>query len=238
MSREPLRVGIVDSGHGAHQGTSVDAALGFALGDDLGVHERAATPDPLGHGSAVLAHILHAAPGARFCVAQVFHERPVTSAAQIAAAVRWLIAQRVRVVNLSLGVRADRAALREACADAVAAGIVVCASSPAQGAGVFPASYPGVVRVTGDARCAAHQWSWLDTAQADFGAVVMGHVPHMPGIANERGAPAGASIATAALSGHIAARLMRDPAADRDALLAHLREHAAFIGAERRSLAS
>ncbi|QBR03243.1 S8 family serine peptidase [Paraburkholderia pallida] len=237
MSHE-LRVGVVDSGYGGAQAASVDAALGFALGEDLCVHEHVATPDKLGHGSAVLAHILHAAPGARFCVAQVFHERPVTSAAQIASAVRWLIAQRVRIINLSLGVRADRNALREACEEAVEAGIVVCASSPAQGAGVFPASYPGVVRVTGDARCAAHQWSWLDTAQADFGAVVKGQTQHMPGMANERGAPAGASIATAALSGHLAARLMLDPAADRDALLAHLRAHAAFIGAERRSLAS
>lgn len=240
MSHE-LRVGVVDSGYGEHHAASVDAALGFALGEDLCVHERAATQDTLGHGSAVLALILHAAPGARFCVAQVFHERPVTSAAQIAAAVHWLIAQRVRVINLSLGVRADRTALRDACGQAVAAGIVVCASSPAQGASVFPASYPGIVRVTGDARCAAHQWSWLDTAQADFGAVVTSrapYLPNLPGMSNERGTPAGASIATAALSGHIAARLMLDPEADRDALLAHLRTHAAFIGAERRSLAS
>lgn len=237
MSRE-LRVGVVDSGYGAAQAVSVNNAAGFTLGEDLCVHERAAAPDKLGHGSAVLAHILHAAPRARFCVAQVFHERPVTSAAQIAAAVRWLIAQRVRLINLSLGVRADRAALREACAEAVAAGIMVCASSPAQGAGVFPASYPGVVRVTGDARCAAHQWSWLDTAQADFGAVVTARTTGIPGMSNEHGAPAGASMATAALSGHLAARLMLDPEADNDALRAHLRTHAAFIGAERRSLAS
>ena len=227
MSNE-LRVGIVDSGHRANQAVRVAAAAAFVLDDDLQVHRREAIADSIGHGSAVLERIASGAPDARFYLAQVFRERAATTPLQIAEAIRWLVDQHVRVINLSLGVRADRAALREACAFAVDAGVVVCAASPAQGDPVFPASYPGVVRVTGDARCDAAQWSWLDSAQADFGAMVRGD-----GLAQ-----AGASIATAALSGHAAAWLLRHPEADRDALLAWLRAHAAYIGVERRTHAS
>jgi hypothetical protein len=228
MSNE-LRVGVVDSGHRVDQAASVRASRGFVHGEGLDVHARDATPDRLGHGSAVLDRIAFAAPQAAFCVAQVFHERAAASPLQIAEAIHWLIEQDVRVINLSLGLRADRAALRDACARAVSLGIVICSSSPAQGEPVFPACYAGVVRVTGDARCNAHQWSWLDSAQADFGAVVTSAT---------RSALAGASIATAALSGIVAAWLMQHPDAGRDDVLAHLREQAAFVGVERRTLAS
>lgn len=223
-----LRVGIVDSGHRADQSVHVHASAAFVLDDDMQVHRCDAILDRVGHGSAVLDRIAFNAPAARFCVAQVFRERATTTPLQIAEAMRWLVGQGVSLINLSLGVRADRAALREACAYAVDAGVVVCAASPAQGDPVFPSSYPGVVRVTGDARCNAAQWSWLDSAQAEFGALVRG----------DGTAHAGASIATAALSGHAAAWLMRHPDADRGALLAWLRANAAFIGVERRAHAS
>ncbi|NIE65436.1 S8 family serine peptidase [Burkholderia sp. Ax-1719] len=223
-----FRVGVVDSGYRADQAARVHAATAFVLDDDMQVHRHDAITDRLGHGSAVLERIAAGAPEARFCVAQVFRERATTTPLQIAEAIRWLVAQKVRVINLSLGVRADRTALREACAFAVDAGVVICAASPAQGAPVFPSGYPDVVRVTGDARCNATQWSWLDSAQAEFGALVRG----------QASTQAGASIATAALSGHAAAWLMRHPDADRDALLDWLRTHAAFIGVERRTHAS
>ncbi|WP_446731499.1 subtilisin-like serine protease QhpE, partial [Pseudomonas soli] len=118
--------------------------------------------------------------------------------------------------------RQDRPVLRLACAEAVAAGVLLCASSPARGEPVYPASYPGVIRVTGDARCAAGQWSWLDTPQADFGAAV--------GAAGV----AGASLACAAFTGRVAALLREEPGMTRQALLHWLEQHAAFVGPERK----
>lgn len=59
--------------------------------------------DPLGHGSAVIEAIGRRAPSALFCVAQVFDQRGVTSALQIATAIDWLVARDVRLINLSLG---------------------------------------------------------------------------------------------------------------------------------------
>ncbi|MCF6751950.1 S8 family serine peptidase [Pseudomonas aeruginosa] len=220
-----LRIGIVDSGHGAAQASQVLAARRFWLADER-LQEGATQLDSLGHGTAVLAAIAERAPAAQFCVAQVFSERWLTSPLQIAAAIYWLMEEDVALINLSLGVRQDRPLLREACAAAQAAGILLCAASPARGEPVFPASYPGVLRVTGDARCAGAQWSWLHSPQADFGAPV----------AALNGGLAGASIASAVLSGHAAEYLLEQPAASAQMLLEHLRSQAAFVGPERREV--
>lgn len=216
-----LLVGVVDSGHAPRQAALVQAARGFRLTPDALLEEPAAE-DRLGHGTAVL-EALALQPGAiRCCVAQVFAERWQTSPLQVAAAVHWLVEQGVALINLSLGLRQDRPLLREACERALAAGVVLCAASPAQGEAVYPASYPGVLRITGDARCTPGQWSWLGSAQADFGAPVTA------------GGLAGASLACATLSGQIARYLQAHPGSDRAALLDHLRRGAAFMGAERR----
>lgn len=219
-----LRIGVVDSGHSVAQQVQVIAGRRFSLLGD-GLAEGDMDHDALGHGSAVIEAIGRRAPAAVFCVAQVFDQRGVTSALQIATAIDWLVAQDVRLINLSLGLRQDRSLLREACASAVARGVLLCASSPAQGEGVFPARYPQVLRVTGDARCAEQEWSWLDSAQADFAACVHGSYPGQ----------SGASLGCAALSGHIASFLVDHPQARNAQVLHWLQENAHYRGPERRS---
>ena len=221
--KSELRIGVVDSGHSPAQRVQVIAGRRFSLLED-GLAESALRDDPLGHGSAVIEAISRRAPAAVFCVAQVFDQRGVTSALQIATAIDWLVAQDVRLINLSLGLRQDRSLLREACAAAVERGILLCASSPAQGEGVFPANYPQVLRVTGDARCAEQEWSWLNSAQADFAACVHGTYPGQ----------SGASLGCAALSGHIAGFLVAQPDASNEQVIDWLRENARYRGPERR----
>jgi len=218
-----LRIGVVDSGHSAAQRPQVIAGRRFSLLED-GLAEGDLRDDPLGHGSAVIEAIGRRAPSALFCVAQVFDQRGVTSALQIATAIDWLLTEDVRLINLSLGLRQDRSLLRAACAAAVARGVLLCASSPAQGAGVYPANYPQVLRVTGDARCAEQEWSWLDSAQADFAACVQGTYPGQ----------SGASLGCAALSGHIAGFLAEQPDASNAQVIEWLRQHAHYRGPERR----
>jgi hypothetical protein len=218
-----LRIGVVDSGHSAAQRVQVVAGRRFSLLDD-GLVESEVREDLLGHGSAVIEAIGRRAPSAQLCVAQVFDQRGVTSALQIASAIDWLMTQNVRLINLSLGLRQDRSLLREACAAAVARGVLLCASSPAQGEGVYPANYPQVLRVTGDARCAEFEWSWLDSAQADFAACVHGTYPGQ----------SGASLGCAALSGHIAGFLEKHPAASNQDVIEWLRQNARYHGPERR----
>ncbi|WP_095147276.1 S8 family serine peptidase [Pseudomonas sp. Irchel s3b6] len=219
-----LRIGVVDSGHSVAQRPRVSVGRRFYLVDE-GVADDALRDDPIGHGSAVVEAISQRAASARLCVAQVFDQRGVTSALQIATAIDWLVTQDVRVINLSLGLREDRSLLREACSAAVARGVLLCASSPAQGEGVYPASYPQVVRVTGDARCSEQQWSWLNSQQADFAACVRGTYAGQ----------SGASLGCAALTGHIASFLGEHRDASNAQVLQWLRDNAHYRGPERRA---
>jgi hypothetical protein len=222
MRSRPVRVGVIDSGSAPEPGQSVAAAAAFVTAES-GVERIAAAPDVLGHGSKVLSIIAHCAPRAQLYIAQVFRERPVTSAAQVAAALDWLVEQEVTVVNLSLGLREARDVLAAACARAVDAGVVICAASPALGRPVYPASFDGVLRVTGDARCARMEFSAIGTAQADFGA----HVRPLDG---DRGA-SGASMGCAHLSGHIGHHLADGGLPDAAAVRAWLRANARYQGA-------
>ena len=217
-----ISIGIIDSGFAPEQGGRVALARRFWLEGGT-LQEGDVQPDALGHGSVVLDTLTRESGPIRLCVAQVFGERWQTSPLQIAAALHWLIEQDVALVNMSLGLRNDRPVLRETCVLAQTAGILLCASSPAQGEPVYPASYPGVIRITGDARCAPGQWSWLNSPQADFGA----HVAAANGLA-------GSSVGCAALSGIIAGYLQSQPGANRDSVLHWLRDSATFIGPERR----
>ncbi|WP_323614077.1 subtilisin-like serine protease QhpE [Pseudomonas putida] len=216
-----VRVGVIDSGCSPEQAQQVLTARRFWLEEGV-LREGQLQPDRLGHGSAVQRCLHQEAGQVPLLVAQVFSEQGSTSALQVAAALLWLAEQGVTLINLSLGLQQDRPVLRQACAEVQAAGVLLCASSPAQGSAVYPAAYPQVIRITGDARCAPGQWSWLNSAQADFG----GHV-------GER-SMAGASLGCAAVTGRIAALLLQQPGLAREQVLAWLQAHAAFVGPERR----
>lgn len=223
---EPIRIGIVDSGSRPDQAHRICAAAGFVAGPD-GVTRGEPVPDRLGHGSAVLDVIAWGAPQARFVVAQVFRDRLSTSAAQVAAALDWLIDERVSVVNLSLGLRHHREVLAQACRRAIEAGVIVCASTPARGAPVFPAAYPDVFRMTGDARCARGEISRLDTVYADFGA----HVRPL----GRTTAGVGASAGCAHLTGEVARYLCEGGQPVRSQLRSYLSGRASHHGPERRT---
>lgn len=222
---ERVRIGMVDSGHAPRQAASVVAAAAFVMEDSAPVRGDA-HPDRLGHGSALLDVVAALAPQARFVTAQVFGVRLACTAAQVAAAIDWLVAEEVDVINLSLGLPHDRAVLAEACAHAVAAGVVLCAASPARGAPVYPSAYPGVLRMTGDARCARDELSRLATVHADFGA----HVRALDGAT-----VAGASVGCAHLSGHVARYLAAGGDRAAGAVSAWLSAQARYHGPERRS---
>jgi hypothetical protein len=193
-----IRVGIVDTGIAGSLAGSIAAAKAFG--------GAPAGSDAASHGSAVARIVLHHAPRARLLSAQAFGPGGRAEAAVVAEALRWLIAERARLVNLSLGLGHDREVLRVAVADALAAGLTLIASTPARGAPVYPAAYPGVLRVTGDARCGPAEISALGGVPADYGACVR----------DLDGTPGGASLAAAHVTGLLAAGL---EAAGTDAVL-------------------
>jgi hypothetical protein len=200
-------VGLLDSGVARELCDCVAVESAFALGDGERVARRPPTADAIGHGSSIARTILAAAPSARIANAQVFH-------GSIEAA---------RLVNMSFGVRSDREVLRAACAAARAAGAILLAAAPARGPAVFPAAYPGVIRVSGDARCAPGEVSLLGSAQADFGACPR----------TSDGRLRGASAAVARLTGRVAAFLAERPDADAAVVAGFLQTAARHRGPER-----
>lgn len=224
-----VKIGLVDSGCSTRGSLAagVVAEAAFVLhGDHLWRTE--AGDDQTGHGRAVAGIIHGLAPAAALVSAQVFAsgaqgQSQATSALQVAAAIDWLVDEGVRVINLSLGLRSDRRVLARACERAQAWGVLLVASSPARGAAVYPAAYHGVLRASGDARCAPEQWSWLASAQADVGACVQ---------APQALAGAGASMGCAHVTGHIAAFLSRSPAAGNEDIRRYLLTSARWLHTE------
>lgn len=188
------------------------------------VVEREPVEDPVGHGTVVAGIIDSCARPAQLLVAQVLNERGRSTAATLAAAIDWALAQRAELLHFSLGLGHDRPVLRAAIARAAAAGLLVVAAMPARGAAAYPASYPGVIRATGDARCAREEISYLGVSAVDFGACP---VDRSDPARVSRGASIGAAHLSRFIVSHVAAGL--PPAATWE----RLTRLAAFRGPER-----
>ncbi|OMH26726.1 hypothetical protein BGP75_22965 [Motiliproteus sp. MSK22-1] len=182
-------MGLLDSGIAAHQTSHLVEARSFGVSSEAN-QSRRDFQDLLGHGSTLAQILVDQVPNVQICIARIFDRRLATSAENAARGIDWLVSCGVQVINLSFGLRQDRTSLALACDRALEAGVVLVASSPAMGEIVYPARYPGVIRVTGDARCQPGEHSWSPSNQAHFGACVRaGH---------ER--VIGASVATAYIS--------------------------------------
>jgi hypothetical protein len=222
-----LKVGLLDSGVDSGL-VPAAAAARFRIAADGRVESRPGGVDRLGHGTA-LARIITSVPvPLALFDAAIFEDRLVTQSAVVAAGLDWLTAAGVRLVNLSFGLRTDRAVLRRACERALERDAILIAAAPARGAPVFPGAYPGVIRATGDARCALGEISALGGAQADFA----GH----PSPLNDDGEPrrlGGASFGTAHVTAVVAEFLSREPEAGRAEVVRHLAAIARYHGPER-----
>ena len=225
MGGDSLRpmLGIVDSGGPS---ASMEGACRFELCDSAVIRTEP-TSDRLGHDSQVEAVVRRALPDISLRHAQVFGARPVTTAAQVAAAIEWLNALGVRVICLSLGLAEDRAPLRYACLTAAAHGIHVVAAAPVQGRPSYPARYAGVIAATGDARCDFDEISVRHSANGLlFGAWCAS--PERTG----KGA-GGASIGCARIAAHVVRVITQDGASPVDPVAA-LATAATYRGREQR----
>lgn len=222
----PIAVGLIDSGVNPDAGILVASEMAFWLDETGTVVSGPVSGDRSGHGTSLARIIGGLAPDVAILDAQVFKGPSPSSAAAVAAGLDWVVERGAQVVNMSFGLRADRAILRVACARAADRGVVMVASVPARGLPVYPASYPGVVRVSGDARCGSGEYSWLGGDGVDFGACVGGlsHKPHAPG--------GGASLAVAHVVGYFAKCLQSG--ADAAHVFDDLTRRCAYRGPERR----
>jgi subtilisin family serine protease len=222
---KPVRVALLDSGVNSALEEQVLASRAFLQKAEGGIAETTAVEDQLGHGSALAELIVSEAPRTQLLSAQIFTQKLGCTPLEVAAGLDWAVAQGAQIINMSFGLREDRPILREACARALAAEVILVAAAPAQGAAVYPADYEGVIRATGDARCEPGDISFLDSAQADFGGCVRSLVP----------AVSGASTGCAYVTGKIAYCLGSGAALNGDEAREWLVQQARYRGRERRS---
>ncbi|HEU4651733.1 MAG TPA: S8 family serine peptidase, partial [Croceibacterium sp.] len=132
-------VGIIDGAPGA--GQAVADMRGFARG----------APAASNHGSAV-ASLLTAAGASNVRVADIYGTDPAGgNALALVRALDWLVGEGARVISISLG-GPNNTAVARAIAAAQRKGVVVVAAVGNDGPAAppaYPASYPGVLAVTG-----------------------------------------------------------------------------------------
>ena len=221
----PLKVGIIDSGISPASKSHLLAGCCVNWQDDRIVLTNASVLDKMGHGAALTDILCASSLSLKLLVAKVFFDRLLCAPEQIAAALDWQVMQGARLINMSFGLRTDRPVLEDACARAVAAGVMLVAASPARGESVYPASYPGVIRATGDARCQPGDISYLNSAQADFGGFVR----------SEHGQIAGASVGCAYVTRAIAHILCEQPETPCSDVLKALIAQSKYCGIERKA---
>jgi len=198
-----LRIGIIDGGVASHPSMA---------GAKIEQHGFSGQPQATGHGTAVASLLVGnqgvfrgAAPGASLFVADVYGgNRAAGSASAIVRALGWLVSKQPRVINISL-VGPSNLLIARAVQQVRARGVQIVAAVGNDGPAAppqYPASYPGVLAVTGvdakgrallEAGKAAH----LDFAApgADMAAALPGQ-----GYARVRGTSFAAPFATARLA--------------------------------------
>ncbi len=198
-----VRIGMVDGGVASHPSLA---------GANIEQHGFSGNPQPTGHGTAVASLIVGdqvpfrgAARGASLLVADVYGgSRAAGSASAVIRALNWLVAKQATIINISLVGPPNRLVAR-AVQQVRARGIQIVAAVGNDGPAAppqYPASYPGVVAVTGvDARgkalVEAGKAAHLDFAApgADMAAALPGR-----GYARVRGTSFAAPLAAARLA--------------------------------------
>lgn len=196
-------IGMIDGGVSAHP------SLRNAAIEQRGFAPQGARAS--GHGTAVASLMVGsdgrfqgAIPGASLLVADVYGGDPTEgSAVAIARALGWLTARGVRVINVSL-VGPANPLLARAIAAAEASGVLIVAAVGNDGPAAppaFPASYPGVIAVTGVDK---HNHALREAGKAlhlDFAAPGADMAAALPGrgYARVRGTSFAAPLVTARL---------------------------------------
>jgi len=216
----PVRIGMIDGGVAATPLIPARVTQhGFASG--------APAPDP--HGTAVASLLIGegkvrgADPGAHLFAADVYGHDPAGGGAlAIARALGWMIDNRVKVVTISL-VGPENALLARAVELAEGKGLTIVAAVGNDGPAAppaYPASYPGVLAITGVDR---HERVLVEAGHAlhvDYAAPGADMLAAMPrsGTAPVRGTSFAAPLVAGRLAALMAVHGNARQALDREAI--------------------
>lgn len=226
----PARVAIVDSGitpaH-PHVGSveSEHRASESDPGKLIWTEGAEAAPDLIGHGTACAGAIRWHAPDARLVILRIFDEELTTEVSRLHAALERCLTLEVDLVNLSVGLLDASAAatLEPVCEELWARGTLVIAAAVESGPKTFPAAFRSVLPVLHDARLLGRDVGHVSAFQFAEGAarevwIASPYPRPIPGRPPEQNF-AGASFATAHVSGAAARVIQESGAVGADARL-------------------
>lgn len=97
-----------------------------------------------------LRGVVGVAPAASLIVAKVLDDDGEGFDSAVIAGIEWAVASGARIISMSLGSTDENPALRDACAAARAAGVLLFAAAGNDGSSVpnYPAAYPSVISVS------------------------------------------------------------------------------------------
>ena len=217
---------MIDSGVNTahpHICSPVKTVVVGEAGDDASSLE-----DTLGHGTAVTAAIQDKAPAAEYFAVKIFGPSLRTTTGRLIEAIEWAIANRMDVVNLSLGTtRIDAWDQFQILVDrAWSVGSVLVCARDASLRALLPGAIPGVIGVDVDWDLPRNRYRIADGASCYF--LASGYPRPLPGVPRARNLN-GISFAVANMSGFVARACEklceRSFDSVREALAAEIREH-------------
>ncbi|MEQ1883483.1 MAG: S8 family serine peptidase [Bryobacteraceae bacterium] len=197
-----VRVAVIDSGVNPRHPHICGLAGGIVIGENS-QPEPGDHSDYLGHGTAVTAAIQEKAPDADYFAVRLFQTSLRTTTDALFNAIDWAIAERMDVINLSLGTRnpAQRARFQETIARACEEGVLLVAARQAGDDLCYPGSLPGTISVGLDWDCPRERFRYVDQA-AEGVFYASGFPRDLPGMTRERNLN-GISFAVANMCGFV-----------------------------------
>jgi subtilisin family serine protease len=195
-----VRVAVIDSGvHAGHPHIG-GVAGGVTIGTD---HDEKGYTDIIGHGTAVLAAIKEKAPEAEYFAVRVFYSSLRTTVDLLIRAMEWSLANRIDVINLSLGTTnpAHRERFTPVIERALERRVILVSARDADGTPALPGSLPGVIGVTLDWDCPRETY-YCTPARAGITVIASGFPRSLPGVPRTRNLH-GISFAVANATGFV-----------------------------------
>ncbi|HWE49789.1 MAG TPA: S8 family serine peptidase [Bryobacteraceae bacterium] len=195
-----VRVAVIDSGvHASHPHIGRIAG-GVTIGAEA---NDPGFTDVIGHGTAVMAAIQEKAPDAEYFAVRVFYRSLRTTVDLLLRAIEWSIANKIDVINLSLGTTnpAHRERFAPVVERARKQGLILVSARDAEGIPALPGSLPGVIGVDLDWECPRDSYRCNSTPEG-LTVVASGYPRSLPGVPPARNLH-GISFAVANASGFV-----------------------------------
>jgi subtilisin family serine protease len=195
-----VRVAVIDSGvHAAHPHIG-GVAGGVTIGQDSDENDYT---DVIGHGTAVMAAIKEKAPDAEYFAVRVFYSSLRTTVDLLLRGIEWSIANRMDVINLSLGTTnpAHRERFAPIIARTLGKGPVLVSARDVDGTPALPGSMPGVIGVELDWDCPRDAYYCVPVAER-LAIRASGYPRSLPGVPRSKNLH-GISFAVANAAGFV-----------------------------------